>query len=338
MKKQILKDLGEEAVIRLIHETGAPGSVPPYVKKGIGDDAAVLEVGGDRVVLVTADTLVEGTHFTVRTLPYEALGWKSLAVNISDIAAMGGRPRTAFLSLGLRPDTAVSALKSFMAGFRRLACEAGIVLAGGDVVEVKSSAIIGVTLLGDCRAEQVVYRCGAQIGDDIWVSGPLGQAAAGLFLLLKKDVPSCAEYKSLVLCHQKPIPRYELGRALGERGLAHAMIDLSDGIAKDLGHICFESNTGAMVRSASVPLSRELMKLAAEVRKSPLDWALHGGEDYELLFTASSACEAQILSLTEEIMGKSAVKIGRVTRGEGLWLEGDQGGRSLKPGGFTHFS
>jgi thiamine-monophosphate kinase len=337
VNSKTLKDLGEAAIIQLIQEKGA-SSLPLYIKKGIGDDAAVLETRGDRVLLVTTDTLIEGIHFTGQTVSSEALGWKALAANVSDIAAMGGIPRTAFLSMGMTADTAVSFVESFMAGFQALAGQANIALAGGDIIETKSGKVITITLLGECLAEHVVYRSGAQVGDDVWVTGPLGNAAAGLFLLHNGDSPASPGYESLVVAHQRPMPRYEMGKALGESRLAHAMIDVSDGIAKDLGHICEESGTGALLQVASVPLSDKLKELAAEFEKSPLEWALHGGEDYELLFTASPTSREKIVSLTKTVLGIPPLKIGTIIEGDTIWLETEQGKQPLSSGGYVHFA
>jgi thiamine-monophosphate kinase len=332
-----LNDIGEAGIIQLIQGKG-PARLPLRVKKGIGDDCAVLETAEDTLLLVTTDTLIEGTHFTAKTLPPEALGWKALAVNISDIAAVGGTPHTAFLSIGMKPETEVGFIEALMAGFQALAGKTDIVLAGGDTVESASSAVITITLLGACLPEHLVYRSGARVGDDIWVTGPLGNAAAGLFLLLNENASDLPEYESLIVAHQRPIPRLEVGKALGTSGLAHAMIDISDGIAKDLGHICQESDTGALLRTASMPMSVELRKLATEVDKSPLDWALHGGEDYELLFTASSGDEEKIVSLTTKVSGSPATKIGTIVHEDGVWLETHKGKKPLRPGGFIHFS
>lgn len=336
-KKNTFKDLGETGIIRLIQQELSP-KLPSYIKKGIGDDCAVLEAEGGRHILVTTDTLIEGIHFTDQTLSPEALGWKALAVNISDVAAMGGTPRTAFLSIGLKPESKVSFLESFIVGFKALADKTGIVLAGGDTVESPSLVVVTITLLGDCLQEHVVYRSGARVGDDVWVTGAPGNAAGGLFSLKNKKVAASAEYELLVRAHQKPMPPLDVGKALGENGLVHAMIDISDGIAKDLGHICEQSGVGAVLQGASIPVSSNLLKLAAAAEKSPLQWALHGGEDYELLFAASPADKEKILSVTAKVSNTTATKIGKIIEEEGIWLETENGKEPLRSGGYLHFS
>ncbi len=332
-----LTDLGEAGIIRLIHMKG-PSTLPSRVRKGIGDDCAVLGTGTDRALLVTTDALIEGVHFTDKTVSPETLGWKALAVNISDIAAMGGTPHTAFLSIGLKPQTKVSFLESFMSGFKALSDKSGIVLAGGDTVESPSCTVVTVTLLGDCRKEYVVYRSGARAGDDVWVTGPLGNAAGGLFVLQERLPLAPSGCEPLIEAHQRPVPRLEAGKALGESGLIHAMIDISDGIAKDLGHICEQSGTGALLWAKSVPTSDELLSLAAETQKDALDWALYGGEDYELLFTASSSDEETIVATTTKVSGSPAAKIGTIIKEDGLWLQAETGRKLLGPGGHVHFS
>jgi thiamine-monophosphate kinase len=337
MSPKTLNDIGEDGVIQLIHGKGL-ASLPPRVRKGIGEDCAVLETDGDSLLLVTTDTLIEGIHFSAETLPPEALGWKALAVNVSDIAAVGGTPHTALLSIGVKPETEVGFVESFMAGFEAMAAKTDIVLAGGDTVESPSGAVIAVTLLGAGLPEHLVYRSGAKIGDDIWVTGPLGNAAAGLFILLNSDPSELAGYEPLIEALQRPMPRVEIGKALGQSGLVHSMIDISDGVAKDLRHICEESSTGALLKAASLPLSDQLKKLASLADKDPMEWALRGGEDYELLFTASSENNDDIVSLTTEVLGSPAVKIGTIDREDGVWLETDEGKQPLGRGGFTHFS
>ncbi len=332
-----LHDLGEAGIIRRIQEHG-PARPASHIRKGMGDDCAVLETGGKRLLLVTTDTLIEGVHFTDQTLLPEALGWKSLAVNISDMAAMGGTPHTAFLSIALKPESTIRFLESFMVGFKTLADETAIVLAGGDTVQSPSFSVITIALLGDCAPENVVYRSGARVGDNLWVTGPLGNAAGGLFLLREGSSFEPSGYEALIQAHQRPMPRLKVGKALGQSGLVHAMIDISDGVAKDLGHICEQSNTGALLQTTSIPMTDALLRLAAHVRRRPLDWALHGGEDYELLFTASSSDEDKIVSLVTKISGAPPAKIGTMIREDGIWLETEAGRRRLRPGGYVHFS
>ncbi|MDY6839059.1 MAG: thiamine-phosphate kinase [Thermodesulfobacteriota bacterium] len=331
-----LNDMGEAGIIQQIQGQGTTGPAS-HVTKGIGDDCAVLEADGASALLVTTDTLIEGIHFTNQTLSPEALGWKSLAVNVSDIAAMGGTPRTAFLSLGLKPETKPAFLDAFLVGFRAFSEKTGVVLAGGDTVESPSCTVVTVTLLGDCPRECVVYRSGAEVGDHIWVTGRLGDAAGGLFLLSNKARPTPVEYASLILAHQKPMPPFELGKALGAGGLAHAMIDVSDGVAKDLGHICEQSGVGALLQGASLPMSDPLKRLADQVAQSPLRWALQGGEDYELLFTASPVEEPRIRSLNAKASDRRATRIGKIIEDSGIWLEAPGGRSRLESPGFLHF-
>jgi thiamine-monophosphate kinase len=335
--KNTLEDLGESGIIEFIQERSTTRA-GPHVIKGIGDDCAVLEPGEGTTLLVTTDTLVEGIHFRQETLSSEALGWKVLAVNVSDIAAMGGSPHTAFLSVGLNRETEVGFLESFMDGFTSFAERAGVVLAGGDTVESPSFSVVTVTLLGNCMKGHVVYRSGARVGDDIWLTGHVGDAAGGLFLLQEKLSPRFSEYEALILAHQRPRPPFELGKALGESGWVNAMIDISDGIAKDLGHICEESVVGATLQGSSIPVSETLMRLSSELQENPLAWALHGGEDYQLLFTAPPAREQDILSLNPEGSTGRMAKIGTIIQEGGIWLETAVGRDPLESPGFLHFS
>lgn len=338
MKKTgTVKEIGEAGIIERVQEKYSK-VLSPFVKKGIGDDCAVLETPEDTLVLVTTDTLFEGVHFTAKTLSAEDLGWKSLAVNISDIAAMGGTPTAAFLSMAISQDTEVVFVESFLAGFNALAKETSVVLAGGDTVQSPSAAVITITLVGHCRKGRVVYRSGAQVGDDIWVTGPLGNAGAGLFLLLGEDPSDHGGYESLVEAHKRPKPRLDAGKALGEKRLATAMIDVSDGIAKDLCHICHESHIGALLQGSSIPMSEQIVRLAAQKDKDPMDWALNSGEDYELLFTASANNRKPVEALTRAILGIPAVRIGTIINGGGVKIQTATGVSDLPSGGYSHFA
>ncbi len=332
-----VRDMGETGIIEWIRKVAGAGP-PAYVKTGIGDDCAVLRPSQGTLLLATTDTLIEGIHFTAGTLSPEDLGWKAMAVNLSDIAAMGGTPRCALLSLGLRRETEVRFVEFFMKGLQALAKETGVTLVGGDTVESPSATIVTLTLLGDCAEQELITRCGAKQGDHIWVTGPVGNAAAGLCLLLGKSAVPAIDYPSLVQAHRRPRPRLALGKALGGSGLVHAMIDLSDGIAKDLDHVCRESGTGALLTADTIPLSPEMVRLAAQTGQDPLEWALSGGEDYELLFTASPADDSSVIALAEKVTGVSAAKIGTIVQGGGIRIKKGDGVQSLPQGGYRHFS
>jgi thiamine-monophosphate kinase len=257
---------------------------------------------------------------------------------MSDIAAMGGTPTAAILSLGVGPKQGISFVKSFMDGLETLASQAKIPLIGGDTVESPKSVVVTITLLGICLKKHLVTRSGAKIGDHIWVSGPVGSSAAGLHLLLEKPQPPPSFYAPLIQCHQRPRPRLSLGKALAESGLVHAMIDLSDGMAKDLRHICAESKKGAVIHEASIPIATELQRLASDDAKDALTWALCGGEDYELLFTAPPSNQEKISALCEAMNTPAPICIGSIIKGDAVYLESEQGRVLMPDKGYHHFS
>lgn len=332
-----LKDLGETGIIEAVRSKGKL-TVQPHVIQGIDDDCAVLRFSDAKDLLVTTDTMVEGTHFTAQTLPPEALGWKSLATNLSDIAAMGGTPKTAFLSLGLNEKTPKQFLDDFLKGFFDLARLADIVLAGGDTVATPAGHVISLTLLGECPRNGAVYRSGARPGDDIWVTGCLGNAAGGLFLLKEGLFEDTTFRHPLISAHQRPNPRLKAGKELAESGLIHAMIDLSDGISRDLSHICRQSGTGATLDGSAVPMSDALEELGRQTGRDPRQWALHGGEDYELLFTAPPRYREQIRFLRREMADTPLHRVGRIVAGTEISLVTEAGVEAMRPQGFTHFS
>ncbi|MFH1076312.1 MAG: thiamine-phosphate kinase [Pseudomonadota bacterium] len=335
MPEELLSQLGESGAIRMIAQ--AFPCLAGFVKKGIGDDCAVLEFKGCDPLLITTDMLVEGVHFKEQTLSYEDLGWKALAVSVSDIAAMGGRPATALLSIGLRPSTPVSAFESFIHGFRAMAIESGVALVGGDTVSVGKDLVVSVTLLGTCRRGDVVLRSGARAGDDIWVTGALGDSAAGLEVLLLGggDINS---YSRLVARHQRPFPRFGIGNRLAERRIASAMIDISDGISKDLLLLCEASGVGGVVEEKAVPFSEQLLVFARRHSRNPLDFALHGGEDYELAFTASPQYREEIKQIALEASDGTPARIGSIIEEPGLWLERGGVKARMSAQGYFHFN
>ena len=266
-----LREIGEFGLIRLLTDHNLPH---PQVILGPGDDAAVLSVG-DRWVLYTTDMLIEDVHFTLRTTTPYQLGQKALAVNLSDIAAMGGQPTFAVVSLGLPPNTSTEFAEELYRGMAYMAHTHGARVVGGDTVK-SSSLIINVALLGETESGHAVLRNGARPGDVICVTNTLGDSAAGL-ALLSANMPGPTEK------HLVPQPRVKEGRLLV--GLATAMIDLSDGLAGDLAHICARSSVGAKIEKELLPISEEVLRTAEALNQDPIQWALRGREDFELLFT-----------------------------------------------------
>lgn len=356
-KEQVLmriSDIGEFGLIARISE----GCVndPSAVVQGIGDDAAVLTVSPGRKLLVCSDMLVEDVHFIRGVAPWTHVGYKAVAVNLSDIAAMGGEPRNCVVSIALPPWAAVDSVDGIYEGVRHLIAKHGVNLVGGDTVE-SSIFAIDVTMLGEADEEEIKYRNGARPGDVIMVTGDLGTSAAGLHLLKseldrkawKADlIPKIQEpvdpddHRTAVLrAHFLPIPRMQESRVLARlgRGLVTAMIDISDGLASEVGHICNESGTGAWIDLARVPISESCKAVAGEEHANPLDWALFGGEDYELLFTVSRGCMGDVEEAFKAAGLSKVTAIGEVTEVSlGRWIVMPGGERrELSPGGYAHF-
>lgn len=317
---------------------------PSSLSVGIGDDAAVIQNRPGFDTVVTTDLLVEGIDFRREATSPRLLGQKALAVSLSDIAAMGARPKWALLSLGIPPDVWDSVfIDEFYEGFFALANHYGVALAGGDVSRTPELIVIDSIVLGEARQDQAVSRAGAQADDLIFVTGALGGAAAGLRLVesgarLHSQDTHEAEADSLdalLLRQLCPEPRVGWGTVLGEERLATAMIDISDGFSSDLGHLCRESGVGALIESSHLPLDPNVIELCGRRALDPLLLALHGGEDFELLFTV----RPQDLSrLPKRVDGVPAIHVGaitndpdriRIAEGNRVW--------DLKPGGFDHF-
>lgn len=244
------------------------------MRLGIGDDTAILAPHRGFETLLTCDWFLEGTHFLRDRHPADAVGWKSLARAVSDIAAMGGRPKCFLLGMALPETMSSNWLDEFLRGLRKASKELDCPLAGGDTTR-NSKVLLQITVVGEAREGLAVRRSGAKPGDFIYVSGRLGGAAQGLRQLLKKKTNR--EIGESLRRHLYPMPRIALGKWLAERRIASSMMDLSDGLSSDLPRLCKESGAGASIRESGIPIQE----------KASLQDALHGGEDYELLFTAS---------------------------------------------------
>ena len=296
----------------------------------VGDDAALLRPRPGMQLAVSTDMLVAGTHFFADTGP-EDLGWKTLAVNVSDLAAMGATPRWAFLALAL-PGADEAWIAAFARGFFACADAHGVDLAGGDTT--RGPLTLSVTIIGEVPQGEAITRAGGKAGDDLWVSGQPGMAALGLAALRGETQLSTAGRAACIAALQRPQPRIALGLAL--RGVATAMLDVSDGLLGDLGHILEYSGTGAIIDVGALPL--------AALRETGADEALArrcllgGGDDYELLFTAPAARRADVDAISASL-GLALHRIGALTSEPAtLWLRQRDG--RLVPGtrsGYDHF-
>jgi thiamine-monophosphate kinase len=329
LKAKTVQDLGERGLIELIRK-----SFPARGKNvllGIGDDAAVLRPGCEPLIL-TKDLLVEDVDFLRDRHPAFFVGRKSLSVNLSDIAAMGGTPRAALLGLGMPGDLPLGWIRAFLKGFAAAGRDYRVDLIGGDVSGSRE-IVISVTLIGE--GEPLVTRSGARPGDGVYVSGTLGDAALGFALIEAGASIRCRGAKAdLVKAFLDPVPQLALGRALALRGLASAMIDISDGLSVDLRHLAEESGVGAAIETAALPLSAGMRACGGEYA---LKYALHGGEDFQLLFTVrpSPGNDAALAAVAKRY---PLTRIGRIFEKKGIFAVDAAGRRTLLPArGYEHF-
>ncbi|MDO8263870.1 MAG: thiamine-phosphate kinase [Gallionella sp.] len=320
----------------------------PSALLGVGDDAALLQASAGNVLAVSCDMLVSGTHFFADADPY-LLGHKTLAVNLSDMAAMGATPRWATLAIAL-PSADEAWLKKFSAGFFALAQQHGVELIGGDTT--RGPLNLCVTIIGEVPAPQALRRSGAQIGDEIWVSGSLGDAALALAHLQGLTVLSGAEFDACAPALHQPQPRVALGTAL--RGIASSAIDISDGLLADLGHILEASQVGARLDFTALPVSPTMRgqvigarascpQISGQDARAPANnllgkqCVLSGGDDYELCFTAPAVRHAEILKIGASLE-LPLTPIGEIVAGLECILH-DAAGNQIKPesSGYDHF-
>jgi thiamine-monophosphate kinase len=323
-----VSDLGEFGLIDLLAKM-VGGAKDERLLIGIGDDAAAWQ-GDTSIQLATVDSFIEGVHFPPAVAPWKELGWKALAANLSDIAAMGGVPRYALVSLALPEDTEVDDVKNLYLGMGELAKQYGVTIIGGDISRAPIVAIT-ITILGSSPKKQVLSRSTAQIGELVAVSGELGAAAAGLEMLkkeLKFDPQATARFRQAFL---HPTPRIAEGQILTEQGVKTA-IDISDGLIADLNQISKVSKVGARIEAERVPVEP---MVKANFGEGALEMALSGGEDYELLFTA----KAEVIDKVKQAASCPITVIGEIVAGKGVTVV-DRQGKLIKLGkaGWEHFS
>jgi len=307
------------------------------LSRGIGDDTAVIECppAGSQL-LWTVDMLVEGTHFDLSYTPPRQLGRKSLSVNLSDIAAMGGEPAACLLSVGFTKQTDVAFAQDLMDGFLEIAGAYSCPLAGGDTVSAPQ-IVMDVTVLGVVPAGEAYLRSTARPGQLIMVTGSLGNSASGLEAL-KRGLSREDSWKTLVSAHLDPVPRIKEASAAREAGGVRSMMDISDGLANEINHIARESFAGAVLWADRIPLSGACVEFCAKTGVSALDLALYGGEDYELVFTAEAGDAQRIAEAIQGATGTTVTVVGEVTgAGKGVKLSAGGQESDLLPRAYDHF-
>ena len=331
-----ISELGEFGLIALVQRwtqaAGSPTDSPFQLAVDNGDDAAAITFQNAPVTeLYTTDTMVDGIHFTAATTPWRDLGWKAIASNISDVAAMGGQPGVALITLGLPPDTEVSAIQELYAGMTEICREFGTRIVGGDMVR-SPVAFITVALTGIAAGEPML-RAAAQPGHQVAVTGPVGGSAAGLRALLDPPAQRGKAVETLIDRHRRPRPHVAEGKILTAAGVRSAM-DVSDGLADDLGKLCAASEVSATLWAQRIPVEPALQEVF------PSDWldlALYGGEDYVLLFTAPpDTMDTTIIELPP-----GAAVVGEITPGppgEVTVLDPDGNPRTRRGAGWDHFT
>ncbi|GMA63343.1 thiamine-phosphate kinase [Alicyclobacillus fastidiosus] len=300
---------------------------------GIGDDAAVFRTSTAPFV-VTTDTMVEGVHFLPTTITDYNLGYKALAVSVSDVAAMGGRPRFAVVSLAIPAAWDKARLEQVYDGLRENTERFGCDVIGGDVVSTSGPLVITTTVIGE--AENPIPRSGAKPGDILFVTGNLGGSSAGLQVMQEVTPASGIAQARLVERHQRPEPRVGIGTLCAKFGV-HALNDVSDGLASELHEISAASGVRCVIEADQVPLMPEVKELARGLHRDALDYALYGGEDFELVGAASTRAFASLLA-TASAMQVPVTRIGRCDAGDGVVMRRPNGHLEvLEPKGYNHF-
>ena len=350
-KQSRISEIGESglierirAIVPLRSDDAATGQ---HLVKGIGDDTAVFRPIPGRLILLTTDSFIEGVHFDLTFTSFQHLGWKAMAANLSDIASMGGTPRYATVAISIPQKISVEMIEEFYRG-AALACQKySCLIVGGDTTASTGNVSITVTLTGDAEESGIIYRNGAQPGDLLCVSGHLGASHAGLRVLHREKErflgagepqdfqPNLAPYTLALEKHLVPKPRFDIASLLANENRAHAMIDISDGLASEVHRLCEASGTGASVYEHNLPLDSVTQHIAGEFSESPSNYALYGGEEYELLFVVDDASFERIEKITSDV-----TIIGRVTKKDaGVCLVRENGETEmLVAGGWDHFA
>ena len=341
-------DCSERELISRIRQCLPPA--PEWLLVGIGDDAAVAEPERNRVEVLTVDALVEGIHFDRAFVPPDAIGHRALAVNLSDLAAMGAAPRLALLSMALPATLGLAEFDGIVAGFTALAKRSSLHVAGGNITRSPGPLMLDVTVMGTVKRRQALTRSGARPGDDVYVSGTIGSATAGLALLRERRTtndeprttnvePRTTNVDHLTASFLSPEPRLTLGMHLSRNRAASACMDLSDGLADGLRQIGEASGVGMIIDAAALPIEPAARAFFAARGMDAVMQALTGGDDYELLFAVRPRTQRRLSAATKR-GGVPLTRIGRCTAERRITLRGEAGSAidlDDLPRGFTHF-
>jgi thiamine-monophosphate kinase len=323
-------DIGERALIARIK---ARVSMPSWVLIGPGDDAAVIRPERGAYDVVTTDAQVEGVHFDRRFVPADAIGHRALAVNLSDLAAMGAAPRAALLSLALPPSLDITDFEQLVDGVLSVAAAYKVTLIGGNITQTSGPLMVDVTAIGSVRPRKTLTRTGARPGDEVYVTGALGEAAVGLqSLQAGEGGPSDA----CVVRYLRPQPRVRAGMLLGRTRAASSCMDISDGLADCVRQVAEASGVGMTLDAAAIPIPPDVRQAQARRGRSPLEPALSGGDDYELFFTVRPAHRGRLRMACQQLGDLPITRIGVVTKGRDLLVRDEDGTRPL-PDGYEHF-
>ena len=339
--EKTLAEIGEFGLIhrlkKLIAELGIQRE---EVTLGIGDDTAAIQPRSGYELLITCDCLVEGRHFLPGHIRPRDLGRRAMSVNISDIGAMGGSPLFALVSLGLRADMFVDEIEELYRGFIDELNPLNASIIGGNITKVERDFFIDITLTGEVERDKLVLRSTAQVGDAILVTGYPGQAAAGLDILQHSDPEDILDDHPLVKAYVRPTHRARIGQTMASLGFVTAMIDISDGLLADLGHICQDSGKGADLQKENLPLSRELKQRALQLKLDPVELCLKDSDDYELIFTCSADKTDMVKKAVARLDTITVTEIGKITDTAGLLrlINPDGSGKRIEPTGWDHFN
>jgi thiamine-monophosphate kinase len=330
-------ELGEFALIARLQRR-LPGVMPSHVVCGVGDDCAVLRPAEGMDLLLTTDTQEEGVHFRRDWASPEDIGWRCLAVNVSDIAAMGGSPLGAVVALSVPATLAVAFVEALYDGIQAVAQRYDCPVIGGNISQRADTLSVTITVAGQVPRGQSALRSGARVADEIWVTGDLGGAKAGLEVLSHPEAVVGLPTADVLRRYRRPQPRLAEAQFLRQQVSLHSLLDLSDGLSSDLRHVCEASGVGAELQAAAIPITEEVAQIARALQVEPLQFALHGGEDFELCLTAPAGSITPIREGFTQQFHCRLTRVGTIQPGQAVQLRFPQG--ELKPlpaRGYDHF-